>query len=99
LRKKDKMIIWPVYFDLAKTRNEGRRVPKKLAVASPKVLEIKQALEKLGLEHELVLDANYPKTPRLKTGMLLAAKKEPKNQIIKKIAKKLSKIRGVAKAK
>lgn len=99
MRKQDKMVIWPVYFDSTKTRNEGRRIPKSLAVASPKILEIKQAVEKLGLDHELVLDADYPKTPRLKTGMLLVAKKEPKNQIIKKIAKQLPKIRSAATTK
>jgi len=40
------------------------------------------------------LGTSYPETPWLKTGMLLVAKKEPKNQMIKKIAKQLLKIRG-----
>jgi len=71
-------------------------VPKTLAVPSPKILELKEAAEKLGLEHELVSDAGYPKTPWMKTGMLLIAKKEPKNQIIKKVAKQLQKIRSAA---
>jgi len=63
-------------------------------VPSPKISELKEAAEKLGLEHELVLDVCYPKTPWLKTGMLLVTKKEPKNQLLKKVAKQLQKMRA-----
>jgi len=93
MRKQDKVILWPAYFDSTKSRGEGRKVPKSLAVPSPKVSELKEAVEKLGLEHELVLDVCYPKTPWLKTGMLLVVKKEPKNLLLKKVAKQLQKIR------
>jgi len=94
LRKQDRIILWPAYFDSTKTRGEGRKVPRGMAVPSPKVSELKEAAEKLGLEYELVLDACYPKTPWLKSGMLLVAKKEPKNQLLKKIAKQLQNIRS-----
>ncbi|MEM3579394.1 MAG: signal recognition particle subunit SRP19/SEC65 family protein [Candidatus Bathyarchaeia archaeon] len=96
MRKQDKVIMWPVYFDLTKTREEGRKISKNLAVPSPKISELKEAAEKLGLQHELVPDVCYPKTPWLKTGMLLIAKKEPKNQILKKVARQLQKIRSAA---
>lgn len=94
MRKQDKIIVWPVYFDSTKTRGDGRRVPKSLAVPSPKVLEIKEAVEKTGLSHEVILDAGYPKTPWLKTGMLLVTKKESKEKVIRKIGKHLLKIRS-----
>lgn len=94
MRKQDKVIIWPTYFDSTKTRKEGRRIAKSLALPSPKILEIKEAAEKLGLECELVPDAGYPKTPWIKTGMLLVRKNEPKERLIKKIAKELAKIRS-----
>lgn len=99
MRKQDKTVIWPSYFDSTKTRDEGRRVSKSLALASPKILEVKEAVERLGLDHELVLDVSYPKTPWLKTGLILMAKKEPKNQTAKKIAKHLLKIRSAATTK
>jgi signal recognition particle subunit SRP19 len=95
MRKQDKIIVWPTYFDSAKTRRDGRRVPKDLAVSSPKILEIKEVAEKLHLECEIVMDVAHPKTPWLKTGMLLAKKNEAKEQMIKKIAKQLAKIRSV----
>jgi len=94
MRKQDKIIIWPVYFDSTKTRGDGRRIPKSLAVPSPKILEIKEAVEKLGLDYELVLDAGYPRTPWLKTGMLLVTKKESKEKVIRKIGEQLLKIRS-----
>lgn len=98
MRKQDKVVLWPAYFDSTKTRREGRKVPKNLAVPMPKILELKEAAEKLGLEHEIFPDFCYPKTPWLKTGMLLIAKKESKNQILKKVAKQLQKIRSAATA-
>jgi len=94
MRKQEKAIIWPAYFDQAKSRNDGRRVPKNSAVPSPKIDEVTEAVRRLGLEHEVRLEMGYPKTPWLKTGMLLVEKKEPKEQIIKKIAKQLLKIRS-----
>lgn len=99
MRKKNKIIIWPAYFDSTKTRNHGRRTPKEIGVPSPKILEIKQAVENLGLEYELILDVSYPKTPWLRTGMLLVTKKETKSQTIKKIARELLKIRKASATK
>lgn len=99
MRKQDKIIIWQTYFDLSKTRKEGRRVPKNLAVSFPKILELKDAVEKLGFEYELVMDAAYSKTPWMKTGMILIRKTENKEEIIKKIAKQLIKIRATAQPK
>jgi signal recognition particle subunit SRP19 len=99
MRKQDKIIIWPTYFDSARTRRDGRRVPKNLAVASPKIPEIKEALEKLGLQNELVLDAGYPRMPWLKIGMILVKKNEAKDKIIRKIAKQMLRIRGLTDTK
>jgi signal recognition particle subunit SRP19 len=39
LRKQEQFIIWPAYFDINKSREEGRRVAKNLAVISPRVAE------------------------------------------------------------
>ena len=99
MRKQDKIIMWPAYFDSAKTRKDGRRIPKSLAVPSPKISEIKDAAEKIGLECELVPDAGYSKTPWLKTGMLLVKRNETKDRIIKSVAKQLLEIRNAAASK
>jgi signal recognition particle subunit SRP19 len=97
MRKQEKIIIWPSYFDSARSRIDGRRISRSLAVATPRITEVKEAAEKLGLACELVPDAGYSKTPWLKTGMLLVEKKGSKNQTISMIAKQLLRIRSAAK--
>ena len=94
MRKLDKAIIWPVYFDCNKTRKDGRRVPKSIAVQSPKILEIKEAADKLGLQNDVNLEAHFPKAPWAKSGMLLVEKQEAKEKIIQKLAKQLLKIKS-----
>jgi signal recognition particle subunit SRP19 len=94
MRKQDKIIIWPAYFDQTKTRKNGRRVPKSLAVQHPKIVEVKMAVERLGLKHEVTPEAGYPKTPWLKNGMIMVEKKGSKERVIRKIANQLLKIRS-----
>jgi signal recognition particle subunit SRP19 len=94
MRKLDKAIIWPVYFDYNKSRKEGRRVPKNMAVQSPKIAEIKEAADKLCLQNEVNFEAHFPKIPWAKAGMLLVEKQEAKEKIIQKLAKQLLKIKS-----
>ena len=96
MKKLDKAIIWPIYFDANKTRRNGRRVAKNLAVQSPKIDEVKIAVDKLGLKNEVRLEAHFPRIPWVKTGMLLVEKKETKEKIIQKIAKQLVKMKNAA---
>ncbi|MGD6852772.1 MAG: signal recognition particle subunit SRP19/SEC65 family protein [Candidatus Bathyarchaeia archaeon] len=90
----EKAIIWPAYFDCNKTRKEGRRISKNQAVLSPKIAEIKEAADRLGLENELRVEARFPKNHWAKTGMLIVAKREAKEVIIKKLARQLVKIKN-----
>lgn len=94
MRKQDKIIVWPAYFDSARTRKEGRRVPKSLTGPIPRITEVKDATDRLHLDSELVLDVAYPKTPSQKTGMVLVKKKQSKDETVKEIAKQLIKTRG-----
>ncbi|NIQ06206.1 MAG: signal recognition particle protein Srp19, partial [Candidatus Korarchaeota archaeon] len=87
MHRKDKIVVWPAYFDSTKTRSEGRRIAKVMAVPSPEIKELRGAAKKLDLDYEEFSDACYPKTPWLDTGMLLVLKREHKSQTIKKIAK------------
>jgi signal recognition particle subunit SRP19 len=94
MKKKNMTVLWPAYFDANRSRIQGRRVPKHLAVASPKTEEIQKAARSLGLKAEIVFDARYPKSPWQKTGFLLVSKQGSKTQTIYKIAKELTKLRG-----
>jgi len=93
MRKQDKILLWPAYFDSNKTRLQGRKVPKSLAIASPKLEEMQKAAKGIGLQPEVVFDVKYPKSPWQKTGYVLIPKKGSKTQIIRKIAKELVNMR------
>ncbi|KAL2155541.1 hypothetical protein VTH82DRAFT_283 [Thermothelomyces myriococcoides] len=53
--------LYPVYFDATRSRAEGRRVPKSLAVANPLALDIVQACARLGLQTVLEAGKLHPK--------------------------------------
>lgn len=93
VRKRDKIVVWPVYFDSKKSRSEGRSVPKSLAISSPGLEEIHKAIEKVGLRAETISDAAHPSNPLRKTGFVIVPKIEPKTQTLRKIAKELMNIR------
>ena len=99
LRKRKGMcVVWPVYFDLNESR-KLRRVPKELAITSPKLEEICRALDILGLRYEVVSGAAHPSRHWEKTGYLLVEKREPKEQLMRKIASLLKRIKARARRK
>ena len=89
MQKKDKIILWPIYFDSTKTRTEGRRVPKKLAMLRPNLEEIKKAAELLGFNPLIVQEVAYPSMPWQKIGLVTIPKNDSKTQVIRKIAQKI----------
>jgi len=93
VRKQDKVILWSVYFDSTKTRAEGRRVPKSLAIPSPKLEEIRKAVEQMGLQPEVVSDAGYPSASWKKDGLIAVSKRGSKTKTIQRVAKGLLNIR------
>jgi signal recognition particle subunit SRP19 len=93
MRKQNKIVLWPVYFDSTKTRLEGRKIPKSLATSSPKLEEISKAVERIGLRPEIVADSAHPSSSWQKTGSLTIPKKTSKTKTLREIAKELLDIR------
>lgn len=93
MRKQKKTILWPVYFDSSKTRKEGRKVPKNVAVLNPSLAELQQVAEHLGLKPEGDGNAAHPAIPWQKTGRIWIENKETKMQILMKTAKEIVAIR------
>ncbi|MBS7643128.1 signal recognition particle protein Srp19 [Candidatus Bathyarchaeota archaeon] len=89
MKTRGKLIIWPIYLDVAKTRREGRRLPKTIAVENPKLQEIGLAASALNLNPELKPDAAHPSAWWEKTGMILVDKKWSKTQTLQKLADKI----------
>ncbi len=92
-------IIWPAYLDKNLSKNNGRKLPKNLALDHPKYDEIKKALESIGLNHESQKNSRYPKDQGKDdrtSGRFIVEKKYSKNEILKKISKEIRKNRGGA---
>lgn len=88
-RKKDLVILWPCYFDRAKTRREGRKVPKKLALQEPTTDIIAKTAKDLGFYVEIEPDKSHPSEPWKGTGRVIVAKTTSKSDIIARIASRL----------
>jgi len=93
VQKQKKVILWPVYFDSSKTRKEGRRVPKNIAVPNPNLAEIQKAAEHLELKPEVETNATYPAIHWRKTGRIMVQKRETKMRTLMKMAKEIAAIR------
>jgi len=94
MQKKNKIVLWPVYFDSTKTRIEGRKVPKGYAIQSPRIEELEKAVQKSGLQSQTVTNATHSREPWRKTGLLIVSKEGSKTQIIRRIARLLQNIRA-----
>ena len=81
-------VIWPAYFDAGRTRGEGRRVPKSLAVREPTVDEIARAVGQVGYDATIERDMTYPRDPHEPSGRVLVkdADDASKNDILQATA-------------
>jgi len=89
MRSKDGYILWPIYFDISKTRKEGRKVPKALAIENPSLQMISEAATKLNLNPIEERDSRYPRFWWDKSGKILVDKKDRKYNLILGIAGQL----------
>jgi signal recognition particle subunit SRP19 len=89
LRKKEEIVIWPIYFDSTLSRAKGRKIPKKLGKHSPTFEMVEKTLNKLKIPYESYPKAVFPRLPWKKMGFFLIKKTKSKNEIIKDIAREL----------
>jgi signal recognition particle subunit SRP19 len=94
MQEKKQLIVWPVYLDAARARNEGRQVPAEFAVKAPRVSEIHRAAEKLGLHPEIVKDRAHPATWTDRSGMVIIDNLGPKSELLRKIGTEIIRQRG-----
>jgi signal recognition particle subunit SRP19 len=86
--EKDKIVIWPIYFDASRSRIEGRMVSLQDAVNEPDLDMVITATLKSGFKPEIERDKRHPKTWHQEeaSGRVLIAKKGPKSSVLKRIA-------------
>ena len=94
MQQNDKVVIWPVYIDSSRSRKEGRRISKKNAVSSPKLSELIEAAQKLGLNPEPKAEAAHPRIWWEKTGCILLKKKKKKSHYLLQLSQKIIQARN-----
>ncbi|MBD3340642.1 MAG: hypothetical protein GF353_16155 [Candidatus Lokiarchaeota archaeon] len=93
--RKPFLLFWPQYFEAKKTRKEGRRLPKNLAIDKVTTGEIAEAAKKLGYLVEVEYGLRYPRTWWEKTGRVsINTKGKKKSKIIHEIAREIRRKRG-----
>jgi signal recognition particle subunit SRP19 len=83
---KDIVVIWPLYFDAARSRSEGRMVPTSVAISSPTLDQLITAAIKAGYKPEIERDKKHPSNWYESSGRILVPKREPKSAVLRKIA-------------
>ena len=90
MRKLDsKCIVWLPYFDLQKTRSQGRKISKRIALNSPQLDEIVKAAEKLHLNPQ-AKEAKYPSCWWQRSGCVTLDKLVSKTKTIIELTKKIN---------
>ncbi|TXT53389.1 MAG: Signal recognition particle 19 kDa protein [Promethearchaeota archaeon] len=93
--RKPFLIFWPQYFDVKKTRGEGRRLPQNLAIDKITVKEIATAAKRLGYSVQIEQGLKYPREWWGTAGRVLVdTKGKKKSKILNEIAKEIRKTRG-----
>lgn len=88
-------ILWTAYFDAEKSRADGRRVPRSLAVADPTVDEVARAVQQVGYDAVIERDVAYPREPHRADGRVVVrgADEESKNDLVQAVGAYLQVIR------
>jgi len=96
MRDRGYWIIYPEYFDARRSKGEGRKVPKSLAVENPSLEELMKACKLLGLQCTVDKDKRYPKNWYESQGRVLIKRVDGlrKKQLIRELARTLKMLRN-----
>lgn len=83
------VVLWPRYFDARRSRAEGRRVPKELAVRDPDAAWVHKAAERVGLEATLEEKARDPFLPWKVVGRVVVQGRGGKESTIRAVAQRM----------
>ncbi len=87
-----RIVVWPIYLDASASRGEGRKIPLRDAVRRPRVEEIVEAAERLGLNPE-VEEARYPRQWWEQRKRVIVDKVGSKLKTLKLLAAEIKKLR------
>jgi signal recognition particle subunit SRP19 len=93
LKISGRIIVWPANLDSVKSRTEGRKVAKGLAIPAPRLDEINEAAKRLFFEAELVQAKSRPSSWWEKGGYAIISKKESKSSVLRSLVGEMKKAR------
>ncbi len=93
-KKERPIVLYPAYFDLGRSRTDGRRVAKRWAVDSPTVEEVMTAAKALGLEPQLDAEKAFPTSHWRHEGRVLVRADYFKTSVVQKVAERIKKGRS-----
>jgi signal recognition particle subunit SRP19 len=94
----DRYVFWLDYFDSELKRSGGRRVPLSSATKAPNLSELEEACRRLNLQPQTQA-ARFPSRPGKESGYASVIKAAKKHELLLKIGKELSTVRGIAQKK
>ncbi|MFQ6012742.1 MAG: signal recognition particle subunit SRP19/SEC65 family protein [Thermoplasmata archaeon] len=83
------VVLYPLYFDAAASRQDGRRVPKNLAVRDPTWEELAEAARRRDYRVEPEPHAAHPRRPWRQEGRILIVGGGTKTAILHAVAEEL----------
>ena len=89
MRRRDWLVVWPLYFDKRRSRSDGRRVSLELSVERPTIKDLAAAAERLGLEYVVEGDKRHPSTWFEESGRILVRKTLPKTKLLRALGRQL----------
>ena len=93
-KKERPIVLYPAYFDLGRSRADGRRVAKRWAVESPTAEEVATAAKALGLEPQLDAEKAFPTSHWRHEGRVLVRADYFKTSIVQKVAERIKRARS-----
>jgi signal recognition particle subunit SEC65 len=98
MKEYERYIFWLVYFDSELKRSQGRRVPLSTATRAPLLPELTEACRRLNLQPQ-PQTARFPSLPAKESGYVSIIKASRKHDLLLKISRELSTVRGLAQKK
>jgi signal recognition particle subunit SRP19 len=89
-----KIVVWPANLDSTKSRTEGRKISKGLAIQTPKLEEMNEAAKRLSIEAEFVPGKSRPNLWWEKSGYAILAKNGSRTSFTHELASEIKKIRA-----
>jgi signal recognition particle subunit SRP19 len=88
-----RVTIWPANIDAKKSRRDGRMVSKRSSVRAPKLEEMEEAADELGLHPEMQPEKAFPKSWWERSGRVVVDKTSTKGEVVRGISKRINELR------